>query len=201
MRIYTALHYWILNTFSWKKKQSYKQQHINNLKQKLDHLIEHSHWECDDVIAGDFGMSEVQSCIIYYISGYVCRQLLKRTECNTCRDAFISRYENIIAGCRESELVNVKSRGGLVHPNLHLVTIFNQIESYFQKHLDSADIYYLIISDMARDKIKLSFPCEEHKDLLRTLLYYCANAAICQNKKSKWNKYMQREAKAGKIIL
>ena len=50
-------------------KLSYKQQHIQNLQKRIDHLIENSEWECDEIIDNDYGIDEVRDCIIYYVTG------------------------------------------------------------------------------------------------------------------------------------
>lgn len=146
------------------KNMLHKQVHIGNLKKKLDHLIEFTEWECDEIIEHDYEMDEVMSCILYYIIGYICRRMLKITKCEPCRSAFISRYENILSDCPESKLVTVKSRGGLIHPNVHLVQIFKKIEISFQNHLNCTNVYELVINDLNENSEKFSFPCMKHKE-------------------------------------
>jgi len=72
------------------EEQSEREQKIKKLKDKLDYLVEEGSWDpIDDIILQDHNYcneikSTVKDCIIYYICGYVCRQVLKRTQCDKC---------------------------------------------------------------------------------------------------------------------
>jgi len=51
------------------------------LKEKLDNLIIYTNWERDDIIDiidiidHDYSMADVVDCIIYYITGFVCKKI------------------------------------------------------------------------------------------------------------------------------
>ena len=96
--------------------------------------------------------------------------MLKTTKCDICREDFTSRYENLILVGSDAELVNIKSRGGLIHPNLHLVRLFQRIEYYFQKDLDSPNIYHLVVQYVIISGKPLTFPCRDHKE---KVISYC----------------------------
>ena len=106
--------------------KSYRQKHIENLQRRLDAYIESDTWECDDIIEVEEEMSEdVLDCVIYYIYGYICRKMLKNNKCLHCRKAFSTCDENEIFPI--SELVNLKTKGRLIHPNRHLYKMFKDI--------------------------------------------------------------------------
>ena len=69
-------------------KKSYHEIHVENLKNKLDNFVKFTDWECDDVIDHYYAMANVVDCIIYYITGFVCKKMLQRTVCEKCRKAF-----------------------------------------------------------------------------------------------------------------
>jgi len=64
-------------------------EHLHLLKNKLDRLIETSEWECDDIIEEDYEMASIIDCIIYYVSGFITKKMLKHISCDTCRTSFI----------------------------------------------------------------------------------------------------------------
>lgn len=180
--------------------KSYKQVHLQNLKEKIDHLIESSDWECDEVIESDYSMSEITDCIIYYVTGFICRKYLKKTKCERCREAFSTRYENVISGCQESQLVALKSLGGLIHPNLHLVRLYQKIENHFQNHLDSGNIYHEVLSELSEGLERLTFPCEEHMDtMVPSLIHYYLLVRMRQFSKLK-NKEEKKQSRNKKKL-
>ncbi|CAH1731056.1 unnamed protein product [Aphis gossypii] len=57
-----------------------------------------------------------------------------------------------------STLVNMKTRGGLIHPNMHFFNFIRKIEESFAQHSSSANVFELITIDLMKIK-PLSFPC------------------------------------------
>lgn len=43
---------------------------MNDVKQKLDKIIQQEDWKVDEVIEQDYSLSPVVDCIIYYITGF-----------------------------------------------------------------------------------------------------------------------------------
>lgn len=72
------------------KEQSQRDIKINTLKTKLDYLAEEGDWDSvNNILLNDHNYcSEVKStakdCVIYYICGYMCRQVNKYTKCEKC---------------------------------------------------------------------------------------------------------------------
>jgi len=56
----------------------------------LDLIVKEVKWETEDVFESDIHnyctpyKAEVTDCVIYYISGFVCRYILKHTNCDVC---------------------------------------------------------------------------------------------------------------------
>lgn len=148
-------------------------------------------------------MGEVIDCIIYYVTGFVCRKYYKQTNCVHCQEAFSSRYENIISGCHESQLVALKSQGGLTHPNLHLVRMFQKIEKHFQNHLQSGNIYHEVIKELSEGPELLTFPCEEHMDTVVPSVHYYLLLRMRQfsKLKNKEDKKQSRNQKKNSKII
>jgi len=60
------------------------------LQEKLDIIVKEGKWETEDIFESDIhnyctpNKAEVTDCVIYYISGIVCRHILKHTDCHVC---------------------------------------------------------------------------------------------------------------------
>ena len=150
-------------------KSSYREQYVQNLQAKLDGYIANECWECDDIFELDNEMSpQIINCVIYYTCGFICRKMLKKTKCIVCREAFASKEENSTLAI--ANLLNLKNRGGLMLTNIFLYKILREIENLFIKYIDSGNVYLNVINSITESNIKLTFPCEIHKDYM---LSYC----------------------------
>lgn len=50
--------------------KSLRDEKIQNLKNKLDILIEDGNWDCEDIfIEHDYSKSTVFECVVYYLGG------------------------------------------------------------------------------------------------------------------------------------
>lgn len=98
---------------------------LDELKRKLDGLIDEGSWECDDVFDFDDPDTDatVADCIVYYVTGFVSRKLRNTTTCSICKNALQGKQG--LASVPEADLVNCKTRGWLTHPNMHLFDFFN----------------------------------------------------------------------------
>lgn len=56
-----------------------------------------------------------------------------------------------------ARLVNLKSKGGLIHPNINFFNFICKIEQLFSKYYKMADVFELILTDLLDDT--LYFPC------------------------------------------
>lgn len=70
-----------------------KSEKILKLQNKLDSLLTTGELEVEDVFENDIHnyctpyKSQVSDCVIYYISGFVCKHILKHTKCVVCINA------------------------------------------------------------------------------------------------------------------
>ncbi|KAH8034024.1 hypothetical protein HPB51_019089 [Rhipicephalus microplus] len=120
---------------------------LDELKRKLDGLIDEGSWECDDVFDFDDPDTDatVVDCIVYYVTGFVSRKLRNGTTCSICKNALQGKQG--LASVPEADLVNCKTRGWLTHPNMHLFDFFKYTEEQFAKsltalRLPSAERFY-----------------------------------------------------------
>lgn len=90
-------------------------------------------------------------------------QLVKAVKtCNLCC-AFRTVEENKIFPV--AEIIYIKNRGKLIYPNLEMYSIFKNIENFFVEKLQGMNVYDEVIQEIMEQKIKLSFPCREHKKI------------------------------------
>lgn len=102
-------------------------------------------------------------------SGYLVRQLQKRTKCDICRAALQAKNTEV----PEAELVKLKSRRNLIHCNMKFFKMIDALETCFTKHATSVDVYSKTVDEML-DTYKFSFPCTQHADdiLAYSIKYY-----------------------------
>lgn len=187
--------------FAVNECKSFKKVHVENIQKKLDGYIQSDAWECDDIIEVNEEMSEeIIDCVIYYICGFICRKMLTKTKCDLCRKAFSSQRES--ATLPVAKLVNIKSKGGLIHPNTHLYKMFRAIETLFIKNINSENVYHNVINEIADKDVKLSFPCDTHKnDVISNCIHYYLTVRMRQfarlenKKKRNTSKKFKKQAK------
>lgn len=175
-------------------RKTFKEKHIKDLKTKLNALIEVSDWDDNDDL---FDMmkefkgtpdqkTDLKKCIQYYLTGFVCKNIFKKEKCLECKKAFQSSHENLIYGIEEADLLNIKTKGGLTHPNIRLFSLFSTIESYFEQFVDDSRVYMLIVDKLIEDDIKMTFPCTEHADQkLPELVHYYVQLRMLKTAKLK----------------
>lgn len=144
---------------------------LDVIKQKMDGLVENGQWEFSDVFEHDYSLSPVKECLIYYLVGYLSKQILTRSKCNICISAFKSMesFSNI----PEAELTNIRTMGKLIHPNYIFYRFISKVEDYFTKNINNPDVYIQTVEDILQNE-DLNFPCNVHKDdiLAYSVRYY-----------------------------
>ena len=105
------------------------------------------------------------------LTGYLCKQVLRRySTCSKCCEALkqANSYPSSL-----SKLVDIKSRGGLIHPNLRFYKLIRHIESCFAKHASSPEVFNETIEEIV-STYEFSFPCESHASIILSyaLCYY-----------------------------
>ena len=63
---------------------------VDALKEKLNGWIVAGNWEFTDIVEHDYSFAPVVACVIYYVTGYLCRQIMKHSKCHVCSAAFVS---------------------------------------------------------------------------------------------------------------
>lgn len=110
---------------------------------------------------------------IYYsmFTGYLCKQVLKKYKsCPVCEEAV--RFKSS-CGSSESQLVQMKSRSGLIHANLHFFNLIRHIEASFAKYSSRVDVFDVTLDEVL-DTYTFTFPCKKHASeiLSYAIVYY-----------------------------
>lgn len=63
----------------------------------------------------------------------------------------------------EAALINLKSRGGLTHPNKFIFKILSNVENSFLKFSESIDVFDLTIDHFLENYDPIDFLCTHHK--------------------------------------
>ncbi|KAH8040670.1 hypothetical protein HPB51_011985 [Rhipicephalus microplus] len=177
---------------------------LDELKRKLDGLIDEGSWECDDVFDFDDPDTDatVVECIVYYVTGFVSRKLRNGTTCSICKNALQGKQG--LASVPEADLVNCKTRGWLTHPNMHLFDFFKYTEEQFAKYAGDRDAYDKT-TDAVLENFHFTFPCGTHKEeMLAKLLHYyiCLRMRqYCRQLKNRHEKKSHDLRKNGKACV
>lgn len=174
-----------------KKDTSHSSKHVAELKVKLESIITTTDWECEDIIQieHDYASATVVSCIIYYVTGFLCRKFRKKYKCDGCQKAFQSVQDNENFSA-QALLVNIKSKGALIHSNQFLFSLIMTIEKYFCKNIESGDqyVYNTTVSEVI-DNYTFTFPCDNHKEeIMASVINYYITMRMRQ-----WAKAQNRD--------
>ena len=103
------------------------------------------------------------------ITGYLCKQLLRYSKCNVGTDAI--RNESSFSQNASAQLVNLKTRGRLIHSNKMFFNMIMALESCFNKNCQLPNVFDQTVDDMLI--YKFSFPCQENaSSFLSYAIYY-----------------------------
>lgn len=103
--------------------------------------------------------------------GYLCKQILKKYKsCVSCEEAIKSQSTS---PSPVSQLVDMKSRGKLIHADLTFFNLIRQVEACFTKYCSCFDVFDLIVDEVFTTH-KFSFPCTQHASeiLSYAIVYY-----------------------------
>lgn len=142
---------------------------IADIKSKLNNAIINDDWDIDNIYEEhDYVTPATFDCIIYFITGRVCRQLLTFITCPLCIEALTTNSE---VPHRKAELSDVLFES-FVHPNVGLYKFIKHLEHVFSKHRHQLDVTEAVLSDIIESNT-LGFPCEEHKiDIISYIVHY-----------------------------
>jgi len=98
-------------------------------------------------------------------------QIVRSFKCLTCQSA-IKQNINLCSNEPVARLVNLKSKGGLIHPNINFFNFICKIEQLFFKYCEMADVLELILTELLEDT--LYFLCFQHNEeiIAFTIKYY-----------------------------
>lgn len=96
---------------------------------------------------------------------------MARTKCESCK--IYLKNMNTSSTVPAAELVNVKSRGYLTHPNTNLFKLLKSLEISFEKFADSPTVFEDTYEDFFSKNVNINFPCIEHQtDIITDICTY-----------------------------
>lgn len=137
------------------------------LKKRLDELVECGA-KCEAAFAYCYAFFSVTDCIIHYVTGLLCRNLIKASSCASCREGLV--IPTSISEIPEAVLVNCKTRGGLQHPTRKIFSVMQEAEIQFQKNIDNKSVYELAIDPMI-ENYNMKLPCQTYKAAIMVQLH------------------------------
>ncbi|KAF0704077.1 Uncharacterized protein FWK35_00031278 [Aphis craccivora] len=183
---------------------SERQIKINRLKQLLDSMVEESDWNSNvDLAFQDHTYSTkikvaAKECVLYYICGYVSKQIQKHTKCNVSLSAF--KGTDWDAQLPVAALTNLKSKGYLLYPNKHFFKLITAIEEGFVKFAQDPEVFNKTIDYVIIEHNNLlTFPCNIHKtEIMTTIFQYYITMRIkqftlIQNKEVKQKSFKKKK--------
>jgi len=100
------------------------------------------------------------------------KQLLKYiNDCDVCKSAFI--VPQVYSQQLSATLVNMRTKGRLIHPNIVFFNFIRKIEESFSNNCSSTKVFELVVTDLMNEKT-LTFPCSIHGENIISfaVMYY-----------------------------
>lgn len=152
----------------YKKQTKEETKLLIDIKSKLNDVIKNDDWDIYNISEHDYSTPATFDCIIYYITGRVCQQLLKFTKCSLCRKALIINSATYNNKAQLGEML----LESFVHPNEGFYNLVQNLEHIFMKHCHQLNVADAVVSDIIGLNI-LTFPCKTHKnDIISYIVYY-----------------------------
>lgn len=168
------------------------------IKNALQLCINDADWDFEEVIEHDYALPDVTDCVLYYLTGYISTTILKRMNCDVCKNAIMKHRWHT----REEFLIDFHSK--LIHPNTNFFHFIKYLEKVFAKHCHKSNVLDLVLLDITTENI-LSFPCSSHKnEVVPFIVYYflqmrmrqlCKISKMNQEKENQSKKKLSRLAK------
>lgn len=187
-----------------------KQVHLEKIRRKLDEVLDK-----DDVNSEEAAIllddendknTETKNCIIYYLTGFICKKMYKCSTCSVCKKGLFHKSPDMNCETTAHQLTTLKSRGGLNHPNMNMFGLFQEIEHILMKHISSVDVFDETIDEFFVRKKNFSFVCNTHKeDILSEGMFLYISMRVKQfykqneNRKTKMSAVRRKEAKLQKF--
>jgi len=100
---------------------------------------------------------------------YINKNITKHIKCEMCLNSLKPEYGQVVAP--EADLVNLKTRVFLIHPNKNVYMLTKLIEMCFEKHAESPNVFEDTYEEFFSKNIRLTFPCSEHKSDVLTNIF------------------------------
>lgn len=147
-----------------------KTHQISSFENEKMHAINECSNDDEDLLV--MPLTETQDDIVVYISGFVERHLKKTIKCVQCINGITT--SNIVQG----ELIDIKTRGGLIHPQKDIYKICHQSEIFLRSaDLSEKNFYPKMVQKIIRNLETPKMFCQSqcnHKIIIlkKTIEYF-----------------------------
>lgn len=134
------------------------------MKKKLDNAVENNDFQFQHFMDHYYNRLEILDCVIYYVTSYLSKHILRVVKCENCKTAFITpgQQDSFITVL----LTNIKKEGRILHPSTNIFYLIKYLETLFMKYCNRKDVFDLVVEDIYTPN--LIFPCKEHGDQVLT---------------------------------
>ncbi|KAE9522491.1 hypothetical protein AGLY_017152 [Aphis glycines] len=147
-------------------KDIIKEQNIMSERENKIHKFKS---KIDQIVNDELGISMIyfKTIIIarHKNQPYIIKRLKSQTKCSLCINSMnieYIEYGQIIH--LAADLVNLKTRGFLTHPNHHIYTIIKFLETSFSIYADSINVFEDTYEDFFKNEhLHLKWKCAEHR--------------------------------------
>ena len=153
-------------------KTDKKQSFLEDIKEKLNFVIAQNDNDFTDftnAVDHDYDLPYIVQCLMYFVTGNICKDFAKFTKCDVCRcEFFDSEGSPFIAN---HPIAQLNAAYNIQHPNIRLYNFLEVIEQSFIKHCNQSNMYDLVVNEITQNKFQ--FPCGTHaKDVLAYITHY-----------------------------
>lgn len=184
---------------------------LADIKKKLDELIENDNNNGDEEVLIEHSTSvpETVDCLIYYLTGFICRKLFKTSSCNLCKEHLY--YKTANNNNPAASLTTLKSRGFLNHPNSAMFHLLKSLEIILMKHINSVNVYEETLNEFFENQILLKeffetqishlyFPCENHRlEVISQAMYFYICMRLRQYQKQEEHNLKKLSSESRKL--
>lgn len=157
-------------------KSDQKKSFIEEIKGKLNIVIQQRDNDFTDFVNAidhDYDNPYVIQCLMYFVTGNICKNFVEFTKCDVCRTGFLTSEKNsFISNHPISQLLTrEEDKLDIQHPNIRLYKFLQIIEESFVQHVEKNHVYDFVVEDMSKKEIQ--FPCSEHAvDVVAYIIHY-----------------------------
>ena len=101
-----------------------------------------------DAIDHDYDVPIIRDCLIYFLTGQICKNFSKFRECENCRSGFFYSVQEMTQHHPWARIITNDEDGFLQHTNIQSFNVLKRIETSFEKYCNKSNVFDLVISEV-----------------------------------------------------